>query len=133
MRRPLGGHVDIMYEEPGDVRQFIDAKQIRPVVVFSPEQNPYYPDVPKITDFGFDMYLKNYRAIITAKDVPADRQKILSEALGRAFTSPEFKKFCDRTATCTAPRNPQDTRAFIENYYGTMKKYSKQFGIPIKE
>ncbi|MDE0256376.1 MAG: tripartite tricarboxylate transporter substrate binding protein [Rhodospirillaceae bacterium] len=130
---PLGGHVDIMYEEPGDVRQFIDAKQIRPVVVFSPEKNPYYPDVPKITDFGFDMYLKNYRAIITAKDVPADRQKILSEALGRAFTSPEFKKFCDRTATCTAPRNPQDTRAFIENYYGTMKKYSKQFGIPTKE
>jgi len=130
---PLGGHVDIMYEEPGDVAQFVEAKQIRPVVVFSPKINPYHPDVPRITDFGFNMYLKNYRAILTAKDVPEDRQIILSKALGRAFTSPEFKKFCNRTATCTEPRSPKETRAFIENYYDTMKKYSKQFGIKIKE
>ena len=130
---PLGGHVAIMYEEPGDVSQFLEAKQIRPVVVFSPVPNPYYPKVPKITDFGFNMYLKNYRGIITAKDTPMKRQKILSKALGKAFSSEGFGKFCNKTATCTKPRNPQETRDFISTYYATMKKYSKKFGIKTKE
>ena len=37
---PLGGHVDVLYEEAGDVRKFIDAKQIRPLLIFDKRRNP---------------------------------------------------------------------------------------------
>lgn len=122
---PLGGHVHVMYEEPGDVSQFVKNKQIKPIVVFSNEPNKYHPDVPKITDFGINIYFQNFRGIITGKDVPADRKKILNNALNKTFTSKKFNKFCNKKSSCTRARTVKDSIDFVNVYFGGLKKYAK--------
>ncbi len=122
---PLGGHVDVLYEEPGDVQQFVDNKQIRPVVVFSNEPNPYQPEVPKITDFGFNVYFQNFRGIITHKDVPPDKIKVLNDALNKTFGSDEFKTFCAKKSSCTKARTSQESRDFLTFYFDNLKKQAK--------
>ena len=122
---PLGGHVDVMYEEPGDVAQFVDNKQIRPIVVFSNEPNPYQPEIPKITDFGMNVYFQNFRCIITNKDVPPERIKKLNEALNKTFGSDEFKKFCAKKSSCTKARTSEESRDFLTFYFENVKEQSK--------
>ena len=122
---PIGGHVEVMYEEPGDVIQFMANKQIRPIVVFSNEPNPYFPKIPLITNYGIDVYFQNFRGIITGKDVPADRKAKLNAALNKIFTSEEFNKFCNKTSTCTKARTVADSEKFVETYFESLKKYSK--------
>lgn len=121
----IGGHVEVMYEEPGDVRQFMENKQIRPIVVFSNERNPYFPDLALITDFGIDIYLQNFRGIITGKDVPAERKEKLNAALSKVFASKEFNEFCNKTSTCTKPRTVVDSERFVKTFFERLKKHSQ--------
>ena len=122
---PIGGHVDVLYEEPGDVSQFVKNKQIRPVVVFSNEQNKYHPEVPKITDFGINIYFQNFRGIITGKDVSKDRKNVLNKALNETFTSKKFNKFCNKKSSCTRARSLKDSKSFVSVFYNGLKKYAK--------
>ena len=36
----LGKHTDVLFEEPGDVTQFLAAKQMRPLLVFGEKRHP---------------------------------------------------------------------------------------------
>ncbi len=122
---PIGGHVDVLYEEPGDVSQFVENKQIRPVVVFSNEPNQYHPDVPVITDYGLNVYFQNFRGIITGKDVPKERLKVLNAALNKTFTSKEFNTFCNKKSSCTKPRTIKDSKEFVNVYFDNLRKQAK--------
>src|SRR4029078_11618929 len=37
-----GKHTDLLFEEPGDVAQFLAAKQMRPIVVFGNKRHPEF-------------------------------------------------------------------------------------------
>ena len=50
----LGDHADILYEQAGDVHQFIDAKKMRPVLVFNETRLPEFPDVACSREKGFE-------------------------------------------------------------------------------
>ena len=41
----LGGHADVLYEQIGDVRSFVDSKQIQPVIVFPQKQRDLFAGV----------------------------------------------------------------------------------------
>jgi tripartite-type tricarboxylate transporter receptor subunit TctC len=42
----LGGHVDALYEQAGDVQQYLTGKQIRPIIMFGPQRFEFFKDVP---------------------------------------------------------------------------------------
>ena len=48
----IGGHVDALYEQAGDVRQFIVNKQIRPILMFGTKRLPAFADVPCSYELG---------------------------------------------------------------------------------
>ena len=60
----LGGHADLLYEQIGDVRSFVDSKQIQPVIVFADKRFSVFPDVPASTELGYDITLPQRRAVI---------------------------------------------------------------------
>src|SRR5215211_5797955 len=60
----LGGHADILYEQIGDVRSFVDGKQMQPVIVFSEKRFNAFPDVPASKELGYDITLPQRRAVI---------------------------------------------------------------------
>ena len=120
---PLGGHVDVMFEEPGDVKSFLVAKQIRPLVVYTPKRNSYFPNVPASLEFKQTVHLQNFRGVVAAKKVSKKRVKFLNAALNRTFASKAYRKFCDRSYTCTQSMSSSETTAFVNKYYDTLKKY----------
>ena len=58
----IGGHVDALYEQAGDVRQFILNKQIRPVLIFAKQRLPAFKEVPCSTELGYDVTLPQFRS-----------------------------------------------------------------------
>ena len=42
----LGGQVDALFEQPGDVRKFLDAKQFKPILTLYTERPAAFADVP---------------------------------------------------------------------------------------
>lgn len=89
----LGKHNEILYEQAGDVAQFIMAKKMRPIVIFHPKRVDSFPDVPSIKEFGMEIYLPQYRGLLTNKGVPQDRIDTLVKAIKAAYDKPPYQQF----------------------------------------
>ncbi len=114
---PIGGHTSAIYEEPGDVAQFVEAGQLVPVVVFSSERHPSFPDVPTSAELGIDISgLDNYRSVAVAAGTPPDRVAILSEAVAAATASEEWTEFCEATYTCITPVTGAKAQAMVGDF-----------------
>src|SRR5210317_2192914 len=69
-----GGQVDALFEQPGDVRKFMDAGKFKPIVTLLKERPAAFADTPSLTDAGLDFDpLFRFRGFYTHKDAPADR------------------------------------------------------------
>jgi tripartite-type tricarboxylate transporter receptor subunit TctC len=89
----LGGHADALYEQAGDVGSFLNNKQMRPLMIFGTERLPAFKDVPSSFELGYQVALPQFRAIVVRAGTPADRVKVVSDALAKVAATPEYKKF----------------------------------------
>ena len=126
---PLGGHTELLYEEPGDVVQFLESGQMRPLVVFSTERHPRFPDVPTSFEFGHEISFPNWRGVVTASNVPADRTLILNEAMEEVVAHPDWKEYCAVKFSCIEPTTPSEAHSFVKKQFDDLSKFMKQFGI----
>jgi len=128
----LGKHTDVLFEEPGDVAQFLSAKQIRPIVVFGPQRHREFPDVPASSEFGQNIDLPNWRAIVTSAKVPADRLAVLNAGLARIMATDDWKKFCAETYTCIPPMAPAESKKFVQKNFDDAVTFLKESGTKIR-
>lgn len=91
----LGGHADALYEQAGDVAQFIKNKQIRPLMIFGKERHPAFKDVPSSHELGYKVALPQFRSIVVRAGTPPERVTALSSALAKVAASAEFKQFLE--------------------------------------
>lgn len=91
----LGGHADALYEQAGDVAQFIKNKQIRPLMIFGKERHPAFKDVPSSHELGYKVALPQFRSIVVRAGTPPERVAALSSAMAKVAGSADFKKFLE--------------------------------------
>src|SRR6059036_3732827 len=84
----LGGHTEVLYEQAGDVLQYLRAGQLRPLIIFAEHRHPAFPDVPTARELGLDVTLPQFRGLVTRKGVPPERVKALADAFMRTTQTP---------------------------------------------
>jgi tripartite-type tricarboxylate transporter receptor subunit TctC len=89
----LGGHADALYEQAGDVAQFIKSGQMRPIMIFGDKRSDLFKDVPASAEFGYKVALPQFRSIVVRSGTPAANIKILSDGLAKVAASDEYKAF----------------------------------------
>ena len=126
---PLGGHSEALFEEPGDVVQFLESKQYRPIVVFGEKRHPAFPDTPASAEFGHHIDLPNWRAVVTGAKVPGEILAVLNGAVAKATESAEWKKFCAETYTCIDRMTPEQSLKFAQKNYDDVTRFMKEYGM----
>lgn len=89
----LGGHADLLYEQIGDVKSFVDSKQIHPVIVFSEKRFTPFPEVVASQELGYDITLPQRRAVIVKAGTDPARIKVISDALAKVAASSDYKAY----------------------------------------
>ncbi len=51
----VGGHAEVLYEQAGDVKSFLEAKQLKPLIIFAEKRHPAFPDVPASKELGLEI------------------------------------------------------------------------------
>lgn len=65
----LGGHIDIVWVNPGEALGHLEAKKVRALAVASKERLTSLQNVPTLKEQGFDLVLAQFRGIIAPKDI----------------------------------------------------------------
>jgi len=126
----LGGHNEVLYEQAGDIKQYLDAKQLRPVIVFANNRFPGFPDIPCSKELGFDLTLPQFRGVVAKKGVPPDRIRVLAEAFQKAMLSPEWQNFSkEQYSDPESYMGPEQFQSWATSEAETMRNFMKTFGM----
>ncbi|MEN9773082.1 MAG: hypothetical protein RL322_152 [Pseudomonadota bacterium] len=89
----LGGHVDLLYEQAGDVKSYLESKQIRPLLSVTEKPFPLYPEIPTARSFGYDITVPQVRWAFMRSGADPQRIRILGDSISRMAATPAFKKY----------------------------------------
>jgi tripartite-type tricarboxylate transporter receptor subunit TctC len=124
----IGGHVDVLYEEPGDVAGFLQSGDLRPLVVFDHKRHPAFPDVPASTEFDLQISdLPNFRALAVPVGVPPEHKARLVAVANEILVSDEWRAFCAQTYSCVEPMAPEQVQRLVVSTYEKAKDYLQRF------
>jgi len=130
-----GGQVDALFEQPGDVRKFLDAGTFKPILTILKEAPAAFADVPDLTDAGLDFEpLYRFRGFYVHKDAPADRVEWLKWAFQKAYCEPGYQSF-NESKYMTLIESYRDTAGSQELITSTISQYRdvyKAMGLEVK-
>ena len=89
----LGGHIEAIVAQPGEVRPLSEAKKLRVLAVFDPKRNPVFPDAPTATELGWPVSNGAWFLLIAPKGTPPAVVKYLHDAAKAAIDDPSFVEF----------------------------------------
>lgn len=86
----LGGHIEAVMAQPGEVKPLVDAKKIRVLAVADPQRPSYFPDAPTSREAGFGEPAGTWFVLTAPKGTPPSVLKYIHDAAKAAMEEPAF-------------------------------------------
>lgn len=128
----MGGHTDLLFEQPGDVNAYIDAGRMKPVLTLLPEAPKAFADVPSTGELGIKVpNLQRVRMFWVHPQVPEARKAYLRKACEMAFNTESFQKFNRRKFMHLARSyyNSEESKVLVNDMIEGFKAAYKVMGL----
>jgi len=86
----LGGHIEALVAQPGELKGQVDGKRMRVLVAFQPQRHPVFPDAPTAKELGWDVANGVWYLLMAPKKTPPQVVKYLHDAAKAAIEDPQF-------------------------------------------
>lgn len=127
----LGGAVEALYEQPGDVLSNLEAGEFEPVVVFADERVEGLEGSYVLgRDVGVDLVLNQFRGIVTNAEADAETVGRLSDACAAVQENSDFTEFQGQNfSTPESYQDAEEFTAYIRTQAEAIADLQKEFGI----
>ncbi|MGH7313689.1 MAG: Bug family tripartite tricarboxylate transporter substrate binding protein [Candidatus Rokuibacteriota bacterium] len=126
----LGGHAEVLYEQAGDVLQYLKAGQLKPLVIFAERRHPAFAQVPTSKELGFDITLPQFRGVVARAGTPAERVAALAGGFRKAMDTPQWKKFAEEWyMSPESYQSPEQFTRWVAGEVATLDRLVKEFGL----
>lgn len=128
----IGAQVDALFEQPGDVRSFLDAGQMTPILSVFPERPGAFADVPTHIEAGADFEaLLRFRGFYIHPDVAEDRKRYLEAVCKQGFDSASFQEFNESKymTLIDSYRDTAGSKELIQKAVDTYTAVYKEIGL----
>lgn len=126
----LGGHAEVLYEQAGDVQQYVKAGQLKPLIIFAEKRHPAFSDVPASKELGLEIFLPQFRGIVAKKGTPPERIQVLGEAFKKAVETSGWKKFAEEWyIRPDSFMGPERFGPWVASEATTLDRFVKEFGL----
>lgn len=86
----LGGHIEAVVAQPGELKGAVDGKRMRVLVNFRSERLKSFPDVPTAKELGWDVSYGVWYMLLAPNGTPAPVVKYIHDAAKAAIEDPKF-------------------------------------------
>ena len=86
----LGGHIEAVVAQPGELKGQVEGKRMRVLVNFTPQRHKVFPDVPTARELGWDVSNGVWYLFAAPKGTPAPVIRYLHDAAKAAIDDPKF-------------------------------------------
>ncbi|MGI9410069.1 MAG: tripartite tricarboxylate transporter substrate-binding protein [Hyphomicrobiaceae bacterium] len=121
------GRADALFEQPGDVRSYLDSGRLKPILTFFNTRPRVFADVPTHKEVGakFEPLLR-FRGFFVRRGIPHARLAYLQKLFAAGYKTSSFQKFNEsKYMTIIDPfRNAQSATSLINQ---TIENYSQSY------
>ena len=125
----LGGHIDAVVAQPGELKGQVDGKRVRVLVAFQPQRHPVFPDVPTAKESGWDVANGVWYLLMAPKGTPAPAVKYLHDAAKEAIEDPKFAKSMAERGIDVDYRSGEALRAALWREYKAHTEILQRIGM----
>ena len=83
----------MLIEQAGDVKSFLESKQMRAVLFFADKPATGFESVPLAKKYGVTLAISQFRSIVMRAGTDAAQLKAMSAAIDKVARSDDFRKF----------------------------------------
>jgi tripartite-type tricarboxylate transporter receptor subunit TctC len=127
----MGGHLDFASAGP-EIYPFERSGALRLLAIAENKRHPAYPNVPTMTELGYEFANDALFAIVGPAGLPADVAKKVEDAFQKASESKEVKAVLSNLELRPVLYVGKDFEDRLKNYWPKMEKSLKDTGL-IKE
>lgn len=131
----LGGHTDLMFEEPGDVRTaVIDPQKGKPVIVFTEERVSGFDDVPTGREKGIDVTMSRWRGLALKAGTDSKIVKYLECTAKNALEDESYKTWEHEKWLHLRPgwAGSEELTSLVDKNYEIYHSMLKKLGYQVK-
>jgi len=86
----LGGHIEAVVAQPGELKGAVDGKRTRVLLNFRPQRMASFADVPTAKELGWDVANGVWYMLVAPKGTPAPVIRYIHDAAKSAIDDPKF-------------------------------------------
>ena len=86
----LGGHIEGVSAQPGEVKPLVEGKKLRVLLTFQPKRHESFPDAPSAKELGWDTTSPTTFMIVAPKGTPGPVLKYIHDSVRAAMEDPQF-------------------------------------------
>jgi len=126
----LGGHLDVLFEEPGVIMSLIEAGKLKPILIFNETRLDKFPDVPSSVEIGIDITTGRWRGLAVKKGTPQPIVDYLASVLKKAYESEKFSEYQAISLLDQRPgwKGPEEFGKFWDEEYQAYKDILTELG-----
>ena len=125
----LGGQIDVVSTDLGEIAGFVDSGDIRVLAALSDEPIPAFPDIPTAKSQGIDVTGYNWRGLYTGGDVTDEAYERWVSDLNSLYESEGWQKAATESGLVPLWRGGEDFEAYVREQETQMAEISRDIGI----
>jgi len=125
----LGGHIEAVVAQPGELKPMVDGKRVRALVNFTPKRHATFPDVPAAKELGWDVSNGIWYLLMVPKGTPAPVVRYLHDAAKAAIDDPKFRETMNSRGIDVDYRAGDKLRADLWREYNTLTPVLRRTGM----
>jgi len=112
-----------------EARALIDAKKVRSLAIMADKRMELFPDVPTLKELGVNWTFGAWRGVLVPKGTPDHVVAILEKSVEKAYKSPKYKEFMDKSGLGMVWRSSTQFDKFMAEEDASNQKVMKGAGL----
>ena len=129
MLNVLNGTLDIGVGEAQEIRSQLEAGRLKILAVFSAERMDELPNVPTVSESGYDLILTKFRGLAGPKETPLEIILALENAIQRLLSNPSYRDIYEGEMLTAKYMSHEDFADFIESFSTGAENFLRDTGV----
>jgi putative tricarboxylic transport membrane protein len=126
----LGGFIDVVSTDLGEIAGFVEAGQINALAAMSDEPVPgKFESIPTAKSLGYAVSGYNWRGFYMGGDTPDEAYDFWVDALQKLYESEEWQQVALNSGLTPIWRGGEEFQGFVEEQTEAMREISKDIGV----
>ena len=125
----LGGHIEGLVAQPGEVKPMVEANRMRPLIVFQKARHADFPDTPTATELGWNVANGVWFLLIAPKGTPETITRYIHDAAKAVIDSPAFASTMSQRGIDVDYRSGEQVRADLWREYKAHTEILRRIGM----